>query len=353
MTGRNTNSVRLPKYQQIRSWLLEELSTQNFEIGDKFYSETRIAKKFKTAPMTVRKAFSLLESESFIRRKQGSGTFIKKIPSKPTRFKVTEHCNIGILILGAEERGNITLGPMFTELYKQFNTNGYMVSISSSIKEFVETQFDGIVVIGKPTVKELSLIRKSNLPTVGFGRCNIGILPCVYQSLDTFEKKVAFEFLKNGRRKIVVLHVGNKESVDYMKETALNPILNKIEHFGQGEAKFISVHSAQVSQTITELYSVNKKDRPDALLLLTWQSAATVLQILERLKIRIPEDTGLICHGGDIFSIDTVPPISMLKSNYKRNVKLVVEMLLKMIQDHSYKGEEIPNDAELSGLWTV
>jgi DNA-binding GntR family transcriptional regulator len=69
----------LTKYQQVRGWLLEQLTTNQYKIGQRFYSENEIANIFNVSPLTVRKAFSILEAEGFLRREQGVGTFVSSI----------------------------------------------------------------------------------------------------------------------------------------------------------------------------------------------------------------------------------------------------------------------------------
>lgn len=64
------------KFEQIRDNLRNMLATGDFKVGDRFYSENRLAKMFTVARMTVNKVLAVLENEGLLERVQGKGTFV-------------------------------------------------------------------------------------------------------------------------------------------------------------------------------------------------------------------------------------------------------------------------------------
>jgi len=79
------------KYQNIYNWLIEEIKSGKFIVGQQFYTETEIAKKEKVTNFTVRNAFRLLENQGYIIRHRGKGTFIKSLRGAGKKFEKEEN----------------------------------------------------------------------------------------------------------------------------------------------------------------------------------------------------------------------------------------------------------------------
>ena len=52
---------RVLKYQEIESYMLQELSSGRFSVEDRFFSEADVARQFDVTILTARKAFAQLE----------------------------------------------------------------------------------------------------------------------------------------------------------------------------------------------------------------------------------------------------------------------------------------------------
>ncbi|MDK2815062.1 MAG: GntR family transcriptional regulator, arabinose operon transcriptional repressor [Thermoanaerobacter sp.] len=78
----------LPKYQQLKEFIIRYIVENNLNAHDSLFTENELAAKFNMSRHTVRKALDELENEGWIYRKQGVGTFcadrsvIKKIDDK-------------------------------------------------------------------------------------------------------------------------------------------------------------------------------------------------------------------------------------------------------------------------------
>lgn len=66
------------KYIKIKHALKEEILSNKFTSGDKFYSEKELVEKFQVSSITVIRAVKELASEGFLVRIQGKGTYISK-----------------------------------------------------------------------------------------------------------------------------------------------------------------------------------------------------------------------------------------------------------------------------------
>ena len=67
---------KIPKYMQIRNWLLGMINRGKIEIGEKIPTEEEIAKRFGVNRMTVRQALDEFVIEKMIVRKRGEGTIL-------------------------------------------------------------------------------------------------------------------------------------------------------------------------------------------------------------------------------------------------------------------------------------
>ena len=68
----------IPLYIQIRNYIREKITNNEFKMGDKIPSEELLCKKFNVSKITVVRALRDLVNESFIIRKQGKGSFVKE-----------------------------------------------------------------------------------------------------------------------------------------------------------------------------------------------------------------------------------------------------------------------------------
>ncbi len=68
----------IPLYIQIRNYIREKITNNEFKMGDKIPSEELLCKKFQVSKITVIRALRDLVSEGLIIRKQGKGSFVNK-----------------------------------------------------------------------------------------------------------------------------------------------------------------------------------------------------------------------------------------------------------------------------------
>ena len=70
--------MAIPKYQQIKDDLKQQIISGNFENGDRFYTEAELIKMFNVSSITVVRALNELANDGYIIRQQGKGTFVSR-----------------------------------------------------------------------------------------------------------------------------------------------------------------------------------------------------------------------------------------------------------------------------------
>ncbi len=74
-TERNSRKTSPPKHQVLRNWILEQFETGDLQPGDRLPSEHELAARFDFSRQTIRHAIGTLETEGWLERRQGSGTY--------------------------------------------------------------------------------------------------------------------------------------------------------------------------------------------------------------------------------------------------------------------------------------
>lgn len=82
--------MAIPKYQQIKDELKQQIISGDFENGDKFYTEAELIKMFNVSSITVVRALNELAADGYIVRQQGKGTFV----SRARKHKLVEFSDV-------------------------------------------------------------------------------------------------------------------------------------------------------------------------------------------------------------------------------------------------------------------
>ena len=76
----------VPIYRQVFDQVVREIDRGKLELGELLPSVRQLASELGVNPMTVSKAYSLLESEGVVERKRGVGMVVVKKAEKPNDY---------------------------------------------------------------------------------------------------------------------------------------------------------------------------------------------------------------------------------------------------------------------------
>ncbi|MDF1838643.1 MAG: GntR family transcriptional regulator [Planctomycetota bacterium] len=95
-----------PIYRQIVRQVIAGVASGDLAPGERLPSLRALAKALVVAPLTVKKAYEVLESDGLIETKQGQGTFIR-IDAAKSKQKASErlHSTLRRLVIEAEVAG--------------------------------------------------------------------------------------------------------------------------------------------------------------------------------------------------------------------------------------------------------
>lgn len=323
----------LPKYQQIRSFLLEQLSSGKFAKGNKFYSEMKIAELLKVSHLTARKALSCLEEEGYLSREAGAGTFVCKTPDRPCRPRIVETCNIGVLS-GEAAIESAAVGKVLSGIYKAASDRGYMIYLAhKAVDTMLKAQVEGIVAFGIFRDKDLDKLKKSGIPTVLMGPCEgkgfhfitVDFLNAGYETA---------KYLIGLNHEDIVL-TGSSADARIIHKGILKGMYKAFNDLGKDEKKIGVFLQERNFSSLNKLLSSEK--RPTALFILDWDSVMPVFQLLNKKKLRVPEDISVIVYGDTALSMNTVPALTGVRVFSEEGGKTAVEVLCDVIKNPDLK----------------
>jgi len=82
-----SGDARLPRYQQLRDHLLEQIANNRWRPGEAIPTEAALATEFDMSVGTVRKAVDVLGAEGVLERQQGRGTFVRRPQFQSSLFR--------------------------------------------------------------------------------------------------------------------------------------------------------------------------------------------------------------------------------------------------------------------------
>jgi DNA-binding LacI/PurR family transcriptional regulator/DNA-binding transcriptional regulator YhcF (GntR family) len=324
------SGVELPKYQQIRGWLMERLSSGTYGAGDRFFSENELKERFGASNLTVRQALGLMESDGLIERRRGSGAFVLRVPERPSGITVTDRRFIGILTGDIEFSDNLALGRMLTGLHKRAAEKGYIVCLGhNSAQPLTDAHCDGIIALGFPDAGSIRTLKTCGLPVVGAGSNFEGIFPGIVSDFESKGRDVMRFFRGFGLRRVTALGSGRDAAfVAGRMLPAMRAALKK-------EFKDMSL-SALINSPCGDRAALKKHLKtgpaPDALLLMNWLSVSPALQTLAELGLRVPKDISVLVNGENALALHTDPPLSIIKSDLDGECRMLTEILFEMIK---------------------
>lgn len=320
--------VKFPAYQIIINELLEELSFGKFAVGDSFYTEDALISRFSVAKMTVREAMRRLVENGFIKRQRGSGSYVANLPDKPCRIKVTRHCVIGILTGRRMFETNIPLSKMLVNLHDQALKRGIMLYLGGDdVASLIESQVDGIIVSGELSPNNIKVLKNSGIPAVAVNKSYKGILPIITTDMRKVGYNVYQYLHDHGYRRMTMVGLG--KDAEMVRNSVLPGIEDAMLKLNTAKSCMNDLVGKNVLADLES--ALDKGDIPDVLLLMNWWAIYPTLQLLDKKKLKIPEDIAILVHGEKAVELNTPVPLSIIRHNYNQAAKIAMDMLMKMI----------------------
>ncbi len=201
-----------PKYIQIHNHLLRQFRDGAYSPNEPLPGERSLAASMNVAVGTLRQALQQLESDGFIHRIPGKGTFVNSPQEQREQVK-TNVFSVIVPAIGEEPY------PALVEGVEQVASGRYRITVGSSkqdvsqqerlLRQAVKDNVAGVAIVptASPTPAEhVRLLQEKHIPVVFCHRAVAGVkAPLVCWSFEDVGRMAAETFLRQGHRRITSL----------------------------------------------------------------------------------------------------------------------------------------------------
>ncbi|MDI9366772.1 GntR family transcriptional regulator [Mesotoga sp.] len=324
-----------PKYTVIERYLLEELKSGKYSVGDKLPTEKELMNKFSASRETVRKALDRLSFKAAIVRRPGLGTFVSYGSDNHLVGILVQQITSYIfpyIVLGAEDH-------LFRNEYKMLlgNSAEDPVKERQILTEWIESGVKGLIIdpvysATKRSNKDLvkSMAKSGVKIVLVHSDWNIDNVSCNVLDDAYGGEKASEIFFEYGHQRVAVIYksthlpgvIRAKSFVDRCKQLGFTKIYEKSFN--------VSEFTGAPMQIAHELMSLPSQLRPTAVFCYNDATALQLQLVAKRLALNIPEDISVI--GFDDGPIGDFREVLTTFAHPKEEVgRKSVEILLDML----------------------
>ncbi len=332
-------TVIRPKYEQLKSHLLDGLANGRYTPGKRIPSENVLAKEMGVARSTVRQAFDQLEQDGLIKRIRGKGTFVATERDR----KVAKQLAMFAFVTPAYENDYPIVRGIEDGAHK-YNHRLVICSTSNDIEkqgniilQLIHKNIAGVTIaptIFPPTPEYHILQLQSNyIPVVFSCRSVDGVsAPLVTWDWKQVGRMAARAFVERGHCKIgycAVYRYSLTEGYEdgFREELSRHgiPLYDKNIFYGPspGEEGFEQYDKLA-------FYALQSKDRPSAIFCSNHIVAEQLFYAAMQMGIKVPDELSIIHFGPKSLSGVIKKKLCLIAiDEYEMGVK-VVEILYEM-----------------------
>jgi GntR family transcriptional regulator of arabinose operon len=337
----DNNSI-IPKYYQIKEYLLRYFKEKDIKDNDKIPSENKLIDIFKVSRNTVRQALDILEKEGIIYKIQGKGTFFHYVDKKRNYLlgvispATSKYIYIDI-VSGIEEychrkKYNIILS----------NSNANPEKEKEALESMLEKGIDGLIIepalsyniteasyIFKKLLKlEIPVlliddqIQNLNLPTLTLDDKKCGFIATEYL-IKKNHKKIAMIY----KKEIVASEYRLEGYLKALKDNGIKINESYVSGFYEKDEKNNNNISGVHTKKLIEL-----DDPPTAIFYYNDESAIPGIKEISRYGLRIPDDISVIGLDDSDYADFSNIPLTTLMHPKKEMGSLAAKMLIEEIE---------------------
>lgn len=302
----------VPKHEQLRAHLAEQVASGQLQPGDALPAEVEIAESMGVARSTVRQALAALERDGLIRRVHGKGTFVHEQAPKATRRGL----DLFALVLPETQTG------FYPALQRSFEeesarthhqmlvccTNNNVDRQANVILQLLDKQVGGVAIVpavNPPTPPyQIRQLQKQGIPVVFCHRrvegVNAPVLAIPYEQVGQLAGEAMVE---HGHRRVAFFALQQSLSgqayeagVRQAVEAAGGELPAEFVHCGSGDWKELHQAEPEIEQALSAMLSAAQ--RPTAIFATFDSLAEMIYLLLNRLGWRVPEDVSIVGVGG-------------------------------------------------------
>jgi len=339
------------KYARLLSGLREAIVSGKYANGARLETEISMAERFSVSRQTVRRAIGVLESEGYVVRRQGSGTYVRfrgddSAPLTRTVGVVTTYISEYILpsfIRGIEE---VTEKNGYSFILR---STGNRVDREREVLEFLlESRVDGLIIEGaktafpNPNLDVFRRFEKRGIPVVFMNGYYTALGGVYVVTDDRAGGKIAMEHLiEKGHRKIggifkaddVQGHERYAGFIEAAREADVGISDSNIQWYTTEQREKITENADFLLEGIEDCTAV---------VCYNDQIAAPLESALIRAGRKIPEDIAVISFDNSVYAQIAPVPITSLDHPKEEVGRVAAGKVLSMIKGKRETSTALP-----------
>ena len=334
-----------PKYLQVADILRREIAEGVFRDGQTLMTEEELRVRFGVSRQTVRQAIALLEEDGLVDRRRGSGTYVRH---GPRRRQGTPR--IGVITTYITD---YIFPSVISGIESVLNRQGAVMTLSATyndrriernlLERMIGGQIDGLIIEGSRTAEQtpnedcFRRLAERNIPVIFMNSYYPSMAPIPHVVMDDYGggRTAAREILKRGyRRPGAMFKMDDMQGeercrgfLDEMKEQGVDVPKENLLLFG-------TENRMDLFETRLGLDFLERmlRERPmDCMACYNDIFAVSLMDLLEKGGMRLPEDMGFIGFDDAIYAAMSRPGLTTLGHPKEAFGSLVAEKLLRMI----------------------
>lgn len=348
-------SENKPLYQQILEYLREKITSRQLLPGQQLPTEFELAEQFGVSRITSKRALEELEKEGYIYRKRGHGSFVSPSVIKTANNGIGKVVSIIFPYHSAE-------GWVMTYIkgaMDYLNPRGYFLSIHCTggenerdyLNQLTLDGVGGIIYYPSSTVKNIDILTTlcmNNYPVVTIDKYFDGI-PLSHVVSDNFngEYMLVKHMVELGHRRIAYVCADTINNKSSLRDRYL------------GYCKALKDHGLEIDQEIifldyyTRMIEFKEESKQKEFLREKLKSmidsgvtamlaendveAITIYKILTEIDVKIPQQVSLAGFDNIELLKHFELPLTTINQNFYEIGKRAAQLVVKSIEEKSYK----------------
>jgi len=336
--GKIDTTAKVPRHLQVKTRILSLINRGTYLPGDRIPGETEIAEELGVSRMTVNKALLSLVGEGWLRREQGSGTYVSDRPEERTIRRVAA-------MIAYETEGALVdhyYGTLYWNLHKAFDEkqiglDPIWYTSHKDMEKLRASDADAVIALSpqETLLDDLIEIRRAGIPVVILGASWRYAGIDVIDSDNRLGSALAVNHLVDlGHRHIGFLGAVPTDSntIDRLNgfRSAIKARRLRVDESAIFMCDFSFEIDPDVSQKIIRL--LTNDSRPTAFFVAGAKLAMILLGMAHSLGLTVPKDLSVIAYDDPEWLRLSVPPLTTVRQPLEAMAKAAADTVIESLR---------------------
>ena len=341
---------RQAKYWGLLQDIKEKIVSGGYKPGDKLPSENQFSAKYNISRQTVRKAFAILEQEGYIYAEHGRGTFVSEKVLKEKESK-----NIAVITTYLSD---YIFPRVIQGIEKVLTANGYTIILkttgnsrkreASYLQELLTKDIDGMIV--EPSKSQIycnhqdlyAQFEGKGIPYVFIQGCfpQMADKPHVLMNDCRGGYLAASYLISLGHRRIAGIFKADDNQGKERHKGYVQALQEAGIMYDPDYVIWYHTEDRRIKPAERLCEMIEQKMPVDAVVCYNDQIAGWVIQALDKIGIRVPEDISVTGYDNLAASNGQMPELTTIMHPQDKLGEIAAQLLMRMLRHEEVAPEE-------------